>query len=110
MSTAKELRVLPYEAKARVADNLFVQRRRAELSQDELGEAAMVTPGQIGSIESGKSVGMLDTWVRLAGALSLSLDDLLAGVTWTPGQIELEIDAGYEVTFEPYGSKEEAGA
>jgi transcriptional regulator with XRE-family HTH domain len=79
MSRAGGVRELPYEAKARIADNLFVQRRRAELSQDELGEAAMVSMGQVGSIETGKSVGMLDTWVRLAGALSLSLDDLLAG-------------------------------
>jgi hypothetical protein len=43
---------------------------------------------------------MLDTYVRLAGALSLTLDDLLAGVTWTPGMIEMEIDAGYKVEFE----------
>jgi transcriptional regulator with XRE-family HTH domain len=108
MSRAGGVRELPYEAKARIADNLFVQRRRAELSQGELGEAAMVSPGQVGSIEIGKSVGMLDTWVRLAGALSLSLDDLLAGVTWSPGEIELEIDAGYEVTFEPFAPDDEA--
>jgi hypothetical protein len=106
MSRAGGVRELPYEARARIADNLFVQRRRAELSQDELGEAAMVSWGQVGSIETGKSVGMLDTWVRLAGALSLSLDDLLAGVKWTPGEIELEIDAGYEVTFEPFAPDE----
>jgi hypothetical protein len=43
---------------------------------------------------------MLDTYVRLAGALSLTLDDLLAAVTWTPGEIEFEIDAGYKVEFE----------
>ncbi|MBA3866744.1 MAG: hypothetical protein H0X42_10455 [Solirubrobacterales bacterium] len=43
---------------------------------------------------------MLDTYVRLAGALSLALDDLLGGVTWTPGEIEFEIDAGYEVDFD----------
>jgi transcriptional regulator with XRE-family HTH domain len=96
----KEPKELPYEAKARIADNLFLQRRRAELSQGELGEFAMVSPGQIGKIEKGESIGMLDTWVRLAGALSVTLDELLAGVTWTPGEIELEIDAGYTVTFE----------
>jgi hypothetical protein len=52
---------------------------------------------------------MLDTYVRLAGALSITLDDLLVGVTWTPGEIEFEIDAGYEVTFEvdvPEGGEE----
>jgi hypothetical protein len=36
----------------------------------------------------------------LAGALSIPLGDLLAGVTWTPGSIELEFDAGYTVEFE----------
>jgi transcriptional regulator with XRE-family HTH domain len=100
MSRAKEPREMSYEAKARIADNLFLQRRRAEFSQEELAEVAMVSPGQIGSIENGKAVGMLDTWVRLAGALSITLDDLLAGVTWKPGEIEFEIEAGYEVTFE----------
>jgi len=93
-------RELSYEARARIADNLFLQRRRAEHSQEELAELAMVSAGQIGSIENGKTNAMLDTYVRLAGALSITLDDLLSGVTWTPGEIEFEIDAGYEVEFE----------
>jgi hypothetical protein len=38
-----------------------------------------VSAGQIGSIEGGKVLGMLDTYVRLAGALSVTLNDLLAG-------------------------------
>ncbi len=100
MRRAKEPRELSYEAKARIADNLFLQRRRGEFSQEDLAEVAMVSAGQIGSIENGKAVGMLDTWVRLAGALSITLDDLLAGVTWTPGEIELEYDAGYKVEFD----------
>jgi len=83
MSKSKGRRELPYEARARIADNLFLLRRRAGHSQGELAELARVSAGQIGSIESGKALGMLDTYVRLAGALSLTLDDLLAGVTWT---------------------------
>ncbi|HWM63996.1 MAG TPA: helix-turn-helix transcriptional regulator [Solirubrobacterales bacterium] len=100
MSRSKKPKVLTYEARARLADNLFLRRRRAELSQKELADLAMVSFGQIGGIENGKSTAMLDTWVRLAGALSISLDDLLAGVVWTPGEIEFEIDAGYKVEFE----------
>jgi transcriptional regulator with XRE-family HTH domain len=96
----KAVRDLSYEARARLADNLFLARRRAGHSQEELGEIAMVSPGQIGAIELGRSAGQLDTWVRLAGALSVTLNDLLAGVEWTPGEIELEIDAGYVVEFE----------
>lgn len=93
-------RALTYEAKARIADNLFLQRTRSGFSQDKLSELAMVTAGHIGSIESGTISGLLDTYVRLAGSLSITLDDLLAGVVWIPGEIEFEIDAGYEVTFE----------
>jgi transcriptional regulator with XRE-family HTH domain len=79
MNKSRERRELSYEARARMADNLFLLRRRAEYSQGELAERARVSAGQIGSIESGKVLGMLDTYVRLAGALSLTLDDLLAG-------------------------------
>jgi transcriptional regulator with XRE-family HTH domain len=91
---------LTYEARARIADNLLLQRRRVGCSQEALGERAMVTPGRIGAIENGKAVGMLDTYVRLAGSLSVTLDALLAGVTWTPGVVELEFDAGYKVEFD----------
>lgn len=91
---------LPYEARARIADNLLLRRRRAGYSQEALGARAMVTPARIGAIENGKSVGMLDTYVRLAGSLSITLDGLLAGVAWAPGVVELEFDAGYRVEFE----------
>jgi hypothetical protein len=56
-------------------------------------------------VRSGRSrAGRFDTYVRLAGALSLTLDDLLAGVTWTPGEFEFEIGAGYNVEFEVEGA------
>lgn len=93
-------RELSYEARARIADNLFLQRKRAGYSQEALAERAMVSPGRVGAFESGKVLGMLDTYIRLAGSLSVTLDDLLAGVSWTPGVVELEFDAGYKVEFE----------
>lgn len=100
MNRLRRRRELSYEARARIADNLFLQRRRAGYSQGELAELARVSMSQIGSIENGRVLGLLDTYVRLAGALSLTLDDLLAGVGWTPGMIEMEVDAGYKVEFE----------
>ena len=93
-------RELSYEARARIADNLFLQRKRAGYSQEALAERAMLSPGRVGEFESGKVVGILDTYVRLAGSLSITLDDLLAGVRWTPGVVEMEFDAGYKVEFE----------
>ncbi|MFL5900067.1 MAG: helix-turn-helix domain-containing protein [Solirubrobacterales bacterium] len=100
MNAPRRDRELSYEAKARIADNLFLQRKRAGYSQIALGERAMVAPERISAIETGKPSAMLDTYVRLAGALSVTLDDLLAGVTWTPAVLQLEYDPGYEVEFE----------
>jgi transcriptional regulator with XRE-family HTH domain len=100
MDERKRISELSYEARARIADNLYLQRKRAGYSQEALGDRAMVSGGRISAIESGRVLAMLDAYVRLAGSLSVTLDDLLAGVTWTPGIVELEFDAGYKVEFD----------
>lgn len=100
MSRPREGRRLSYEARARIADNVFVLRRGAGYSQEALGERAMVAVYRIGKIEHGDVVGPVNTYVRLAGSLSITLGELLAGVRWTPGGVELQRDPGYEVEFE----------
>lgn len=85
-----ESRKLPYAARARIADNAFLLRKRAGYSQEALGERAMVSADRIGKLENGGVAGPLDVYVRLAGSLSVTLDDLLAGVRWTPGTVEFE--------------------
>jgi hypothetical protein len=55
-------RELPYEARARIADNLFLQRKRAGYSQEALGERAMVSSDRVGAAENGKVNAMLDTY------------------------------------------------
>jgi hypothetical protein len=57
-------RELPYEARARIADNLFLQRKRAGYSQEALGERAMVSADRISAAENGRVAAMLDTYVR----------------------------------------------
>ena len=91
---------LSYQARARIADNLLVARRRIGLSQAALGEVAMVSSVRISGIENGRVVGMLDSYVRLAGGLGFTLDDLLAGVWWSPGTVESEYEARYAVELE----------
>ncbi len=91
---------LPYEAKARIADNLFLQRKRSGYSQEALGRRAMVSSDRISGIENGEVLGLLDTYVRLAGGLGITLDDLLAGVSWTPLIVEFEEEGGYGVEVE----------
>jgi len=100
MNKPKRATELPYEARARIADNVFLLRKRAAYSQEALGDRARVSGDRIGTIENGQVNAMLDTYVRLVGSLSVSLGNLLAGVTWTPGSIEFEFDAGYSVEFE----------
>ena len=60
----------------------------------------MVAIDRISKIEHGGVVGPVDTYVRLAGSLSITLDELLAGVKWSPGVVELQRDPGYSVEFE----------
>jgi transcriptional regulator with XRE-family HTH domain len=97
-------RELSYEARARIADNVFLLRKRAGYSQDELSRLAMVSADRIGKIENGRVTGKFDSYVRLAASLSVQVHDLLAGVTWTPASIEMEVDAIYEVEFDVEGS------
>jgi transcriptional regulator with XRE-family HTH domain len=94
-----EARRLPYQARARIADNAFLLRKQAGYSQEALSQRTLVTVDRISKLENGSVVGPLDTYVRLAGGLSVTLDDLLAGVRWTPGTVEFEYDAGYQVEF-----------
>lgn len=93
-------RELPYEARARIADNVFLLRKRAGYSQEALSKRALLSVDGIGKIENGRVRGRFDSYVRLAGSLSVSLHDLLAGVTWTPPSVELEYEAAYKVEFE----------
>jgi len=91
---------LPYTARARLADNIYVHRKRAGLSLAALAQLAGLTAGRLGQMERGVVGGTLDTYIRLAGALGVSLDDLLAGVSWTPVVIESEVEGGYIVEVE----------
>jgi transcriptional regulator with XRE-family HTH domain len=70
----------------RFGENLMIYRRRAGLSQEELGFRASLHRTEIGELERGVRVPRIDTLVKLAGALSVPPGDLLKGVAWLPGQ------------------------
>jgi transcriptional regulator with XRE-family HTH domain len=65
--------------------NMLVARKRADLSQEELGFRASLHRTEIGELERGVRLPRIDTVVKLAGALSVPPGDLLKGVAWTPG-------------------------
>jgi transcriptional regulator with XRE-family HTH domain len=68
----------------RFAANLRRLRLVAGLSQEELAFRADIHRTQISFIESGKRMPRLDTLVKLAGALGVTTNDLVDGITWEP--------------------------
>lgn len=66
-------------------ENLVRCRKRANLSQEELGLLALLHRTEIGLLEQGRRVPRIDTLVKLAGALSIPPGKLIEGIEWSPG-------------------------
>lgn len=69
-------------AAKRLGRNLFMARRRAGFSQEELGALACLHRTEIGLVESGRRLPRVDTLVKLASALDVRAEELLAGIEW----------------------------
>lgn len=67
------------------AENLTRCRKRAGMSQEELGIRASLHRTEISQLERGLRIARIDTLVKLAGALSISPCELIDGIGWTPG-------------------------
>lgn len=65
--------------------NLARARRRAALSQEELGVRSSLHRTEIGLLEHGKRVARVDTLIQLAGAMSIEPAELLEGIFWNAG-------------------------
>lgn len=66
---------------ARLRQVFNVQRERSGMTYDDLAEASGISRRTLLHISSGKYVGDLRTWIVLARAWDVSLDDLL-GPVW----------------------------
>jgi transcriptional regulator with XRE-family HTH domain len=88
----------PFKALARFADNLYRARELAGLDQKEAAKRAALTRSRLDKIEGGEYVPSLDVLIRLAGAYSTSVGDLVSGVTWRPGWVEHSGPAAYLVS------------
>jgi transcriptional regulator with XRE-family HTH domain len=65
--------------------NLARCRRRAKLSQEELGVRASLHRTAVGQLERGERIPRTDTVVKLSGSLGINPQVLLDGLNWTPG-------------------------
>ncbi|HEY7951222.1 MAG TPA: helix-turn-helix transcriptional regulator [Solirubrobacterales bacterium] len=66
-------------------DNLARCRKRADLSQEDLSHLASLHRTEVSQLERGLRLCRIDTLVKLAASLEVSADDLLAGISWSPG-------------------------
>lgn len=90
----------PFQAQARFADNLYRARELAGLDQKEAAKRAALTRSRLDKIEGGEHIPTLDVLIRLAGAYSTSVGELVNGVAWRPGWVEHSGPAEYTVSEE----------
>jgi transcriptional regulator with XRE-family HTH domain len=74
--------------------NLWLSRRRADLSQQELANHVGLSRPYISVLERGLKLPRIDTILKLAAAANVSVRALLAGMTWKPGS---HVDGDFHV-------------
>jgi transcriptional regulator with XRE-family HTH domain len=68
-------------------ENLRRERKRADLSQEEVGFRASLHRTEVGLLERGARVPRIDTLIKLASVLGVRIDcALLEGISWEPGR------------------------
>jgi transcriptional regulator with XRE-family HTH domain len=75
----------PVNIAALFGENLARCRRRADMSQEELGVRASLHRTEISQLERGLRIARIDTLVKLAGALGVPPSALIEGIDWSPG-------------------------
>jgi transcriptional regulator with XRE-family HTH domain len=77
------------EVARQFSENLRRLRKRADISQEELGLRCSLHRTEIGLLERGARVPRIDTLIKIASGLGVRIDcKLLDGITWTPGATE----------------------
>lgn len=71
----------------RFGENILIARRRADLTQEELGFIAALHRTEISQLERGIRLARIDTLIKLSGALQVPPGDLLKGMAWTPRRV-----------------------
>jgi len=79
----------------RFGENLSRYREQSGLSQEALAARAEIHRTQVGELIRGNQLPRLDTLIKLAGALDVTVAQLVEGITWEPaGQSgKFQVDA-----------------
>jgi transcriptional regulator with XRE-family HTH domain len=77
---------MPLDIARQFGTNLVLARKRADLSQEELGWISSLHRTEVGMLERGERTPRIDTLVKVAAALDVPVEcPLLDGITWNPG-------------------------
>lgn len=82
----------------RFGENLLRIRQARKLSQENVADRAAIHRTQISLLESGRRQPLLETVVRLAGALDVPVETLFEGIRWEPAAVGL---GRFQVTEPP---------
>jgi XRE family transcriptional regulator, regulator of sulfur utilization len=64
----------------RLGENIRAQRKQLGLSQERLAERAELHPVYVGRVERGEENVSIDSLMRIAKALKVTLHDLVTGI------------------------------
>jgi transcriptional regulator with XRE-family HTH domain len=79
----------PVDIATLFGQNLKRARKRAELSQEELGIRATLHRTEVGLLERGERLPRIDTMIKVAGALEVPPAELIEGIKWSPGSTRI---------------------
>jgi transcriptional regulator with XRE-family HTH domain len=86
--------------RAKLGVNVRDCRKRLGISQHDLGFRAEVHPNAISPLELGQTMPQIETFIRLAGALEATPNDLVAGILWTPAEAVV-VPGDFDVPSDP---------
>jgi transcriptional regulator with XRE-family HTH domain len=72
----------------RFGKNLRRCRKRVGLTQEKLAALSAVHRTEVTKLEKGERPPRIDTAVKVATVLSVSLDELTTGINWKPGRVQ----------------------
>lgn len=90
-SSVESVQTIPDPDWAQLRFVIARARERQQLTQEELSQRSGVSRQSILDIGSGKSRGSIETWLRLARALNITVDELTAPV-WDGGTPDAQGD------------------
>ncbi len=88
------------ELRERLGINLRECRKRLGISQHELAFRAETHLTGISPLELGQKLPRIDTFIRVAGALEVTPNELTAGILWTPAEA-IVVPGDFEVPSDP---------